>query len=134
MTKKARSIKMVEMRRLFPICLIGAGILILLVSAGAWGYNQKVLHPSSAPLPDVVAGLDLTESLVAESAITEFTRLHGDDFPLTSGAVGMYGADHSATLWVAGAPLQTVASRMLAAMRDKIASTSGRSPFSPVGD
>src|SRR3990170_4658016 len=134
MTKIAHLVKMVEMKRLFPICLIGVGILILLGSAGVWGYNQKVQHPSSAPLPDVVADLDLTESLMAERAITEFTRLHGEGFPITSGAVGMYGADHSATLWVAGSLLQPVAGRMLVAMRDKIASTSGKSPFSPVGE
>lgn len=134
MTKKARLVKMVEMKKLFPICLICVGILSLLVSAGVWGYNQKVQHPSSAPLPDAVADLDLTESLMAERAITEFTRLHGNDFPIISGSIGMYGADHSATLWVAGAPLQPVAGRMLAAMRNKIASTSGGSPFSPVGE
>jgi len=122
------------MKRLFPVCLMGIGILILLVSVGFWGYNQKVRHPSSAPLPESVADLDLTESLLAERAITEFTRLHGVDFPITSGAVGMYGTDHSATLWVAGAPLRPVAGRMLVAMREKIASTSGRSPFSPVGE
>src|SRR3990172_85166 len=51
MTKIAHLVKMVEMKRLFPICLIGVGILILLGSAGVWGYNQKVQHPSSAPLP-----------------------------------------------------------------------------------
>ena len=134
MTKKTRSVKMFEMKRLFPICLIGIGILILLVSAGFWAYNQKVQHPSSAPLPERITDLSLTQSMMAERAIAEFARLHGNGFPIISGAVGMYGADHSATLWVAGALLQPVAGRMLVAMRDKIASTSGRSPFSPVGE
>lgn len=125
---------MVGMKRFSSICLIGVGILILLISAGVWAYNQKIQHPSSAPLPESVADLDLTATLMAEKATTEFARMHGDDFPITSGAVGMYGNDHSATLWVAGAPLQPLADRMLVAMRDKIASTSGKSPFYPVGE
>lgn len=103
-------------------------------TAGIWIYNQKVQHPEPAPLPDQVAGLALTQTLMAEDAIAEFTQLHGNDFPLTSGAVGMYGNDHSLTLWVAGAPFQYIANRLLVAMRDKIAKTSGSSPFTPAGE
>jgi hypothetical protein len=76
----------------------------------------------------------LTQSLLAEEAIDDVSRLHGGDFPLSSGAVGMYGTDHSITLWVAGAPYQTMADRMLVAMREKIAKPSGNAPFSPVGE
>ena len=134
MTKKAFSTKMVEMKRLFPLALMGLGLLFVIGTAGFWSYNQKFQKPAPAPLPERVAGLSLTQSLLGEEAIAEFTRLHGTDFPLTSGAVGMYGNDHSITLWVAGAPLQTIANQMLVAMRDKIASTSGSSPFSPVDE
>ena len=134
MTKKAFSTKMVEMKRLFPLGLMGLGLLLIIGTAGFWGYNQKVQKPAPAPLPERVADLSLTQSLMAGEAIAEFTRLHGNDIPLTSGAVGMYGSDHSVTLWVAGVPFQTIANRMLVAMRDKIARTSGSSPFSPVGE
>ena len=134
MTKQTPSVNMVEMKRLFPLGLMGLGLLLIIGTAGFWSFNQKVQHPSSAPLPERVTDLSLTQSRMAEKAIAEFARLHGNDFPLTSGAVGMYGADHSVTLWVAGAPFQTMAGRMLAAMRDKIASTSGSSPFSPIGE
>jgi hypothetical protein len=121
------------MKRLFPLALMGLGLLLIMVTAGFWSFNQKVQHPSSAPLPEAVAGLRLTGSVQGDQAIAEFARLHDDNFPLMSGAVGMYGDDHSATLWVAGAPFKPMAGRMLSAMRDKITSTSGRSPFSPVG-
>lgn len=125
---------MIEMKRVLPICLMSLGLLIVLSAAAFWGYNQKVQHPSPAPIPPVVAGLPLAESYLAEKAITEFSRLHGSDFPLTSGAVGMYGSDHSVTIWVARAPFQSTAKRLLVAMHDKIASTSGRSPFLPIGE
>jgi hypothetical protein len=113
---------------------MGLGLLLILGTAGFWSYNQRVQHPSPAPLPERVLDLSLAQSLMAEEAIAEFTRLHGNDFPLTSGAVGMYGADHSVTLWVGGAPAKFAAGRMLSAMRDKIASTSVSSPFSPIGE
>jgi hypothetical protein len=78
--------------------------------------------------------LSLAQSLTGEKAIAEFSRLHGNDFPLTSGAVGMYGSNHSATLWIAGALFKPLAGRLLAAMRDKIAGSAGESPFTPVGE
>jgi hypothetical protein len=134
MTKKLPSVKMIKMKRLFPLALIGLGLLLIMVTAGFWSFNQKLGNPAPAPLPEVVAGLSLTEAVQGDQAIAEFSRLHGSDFPLTSGAVGMYGGNHSATLWVAGAPFKLMTGRMLAAMRDKIASTKGRSPFSPVGE
>ena len=122
------------MKRLLPLSLICLGLLVIIGTAGFWSFNQKIQHPSSAPLPERVADLPLAESIQAEEAIAEFSRLHGNGFPLTSGAIGIYGANHAVTLWVAGAPAQFIADRMLIAMRDKIASTPGKSPFSPVGE
>lgn len=110
------------------------GVIFIIGTAGFWSYNQKLQNPALAPIPERVAGLALTQSLAADEAIAEFTRLHGNDFPLTSGAVGMYGSDHSVTLWVAGAASKLSASKMVTAMRDKIASSPGRSPFLPAGE
>jgi hypothetical protein len=134
MTNKAVSTKMVQMKRLFPLAVMGLGLLLIIATTGFWIFSQKDQHPSSAPLPEMVADLPLTQSLAAEKAIDEFTRLHGNDFPLVSGAVGMYGPDHSITLWVAGASTISMAGRMVNAMRGKITSASGKSPFSPVGE
>ena len=118
----------------YPLALMGLGLFIIIGTAGFWSYNQKIQHPAPAPLPERIGGMSLTRSLVAEEAIAEFTRLHGDDFPLSLGSVGMYGVDPSVTLWVAGVPFQTIANRMLVAMRDKIAKTSENTPFSPAGE
>lgn len=134
MTKKAFSTKMVEMKRLFPLALMSLGLLLIISTAGFWSYNQKAQKPAPAPLPERVADLSLTQSLLGEEAIAEFTRLHGNEFPLVSGAMGMYGSSHSVTLWVAGATAPSIAGKMVGAMRDKIASTSGRSPFLPIGE
>jgi hypothetical protein len=113
---------------------MGLGLLFLIGTAGFWSFNQRVQNPAPVPLPERIADLPLKQSLLGEEAIDEVSRLHGDDFALSSGAVGMYGTDHSITLWVAGAPYQTMADWMLVAMREKIAKPSGNSPFSPVGE
>lgn len=122
------------MKRLVPLGIIGLGLLLLIGAAGFWSFNQRVRNPVPVPLPERIADLSMVKSLTAKKAIDEVSRLHRDDFPLTSGAVGMYGTDHSITLWVAGAPFQTIANRMLVAMREEIAKPSGNAPFSPAGE
>ena len=51
---------------------------------------------------------------------------------MNKGAVGIYGDEHEITLYVAGTPLNFMAGRLLAAMRDKI--TISETPFTPVGE
>jgi hypothetical protein len=46
--------------------------------------------------------------------------------------VGHYGSQGQATLWVSGVPLSMIASRVLQAMRDRIAD--GNSPFVQVDE
>ncbi|HEX7974956.1 MAG TPA: hypothetical protein VF498_11140 [Anaerolineales bacterium] len=118
--------------RFLPAALIGFGLVLLL---GAFGYirlNDLTQHPGSEPLPEQLLNLPLNMSSIGQVAVTEFTSLHGEDFPVSSGAVGMYGDDHQATLWVAGTPLKPIADRLLAAMHEKI--EQGGSPFIPKGD
>ncbi len=62
-------------------------------------------------------------------ATEEFANLHNNHFPLTSGAVGIYG-NRQAALWAGGAPFKLLTSRLVIAMRDKIAE--GQSPFTPI--
>jgi hypothetical protein len=117
------------MRRIGPIVVIGLGILLIL-SMGAWIYlGNQIDHPSIAPLPDRLANLQLTTKLTGADATEEFSMLHDQHFPLTSGAVGIYGNNRVA-LWVGGAPLAFMAAQLVVAMRDKIAE--GNSPFTPV--
>jgi hypothetical protein len=122
------------MKRYLPFFLSGFGLIILLGAAGFLIYPQMAQKPTPAALPDMIIDLRLSESIQAEAAIAEISRMHGNEFSLTSGAIGMYGADHTLTLWVAEVSTQTGAGRMLIAMRDKIANSSGSSPFEPVGE
>ncbi len=119
-------------RRVTSLIFIVVGALLLLSGAGYALVSQVVNHPSAAPLPEQLAGLPLVHKAIGQQAVDEIARLHGRGFPLSSAAVGVYGLDGEATLWVSGAPLKPMATRMLLAMRDRIAQ--GNSPFTPVGE
>jgi hypothetical protein len=118
--------------RLVALGLLGLGVLLLLSGVGYAVYNQAVTHPGLAPLPEQVAGLPLGQKTLGLQAVEEINHMHGKNFLLTSAAVGHYGSHGQVTLWVSGAPLRTIASSMLQAMRDKI--SEGNSPFIPVDE
>ena len=104
--------------------------MILLM--GAWLYVGNLIdHPGIVPLPEQVAGLPLSSKLTGTEATEEFSMLHNKQFPMTSGAVGIYG-DNQIAVWVGGTPLQFMAAELVTAMRDKIAE--GNSPFTPVAE
>jgi len=111
--------------------LILAGTVVALTAFGWLYYEQKIGNPASVSIPDALAGLPLMDQMTGSQASFDFLQLHGKQFPLTSGAVGVYG-NHQATLWVAGTLLKAMAAEMVTAMRDKIAE--GRSLFTPTGE
>jgi len=117
------------MKRIFPIGLIALGILSIFGAMGWWYFDSLVNDPTVVPLPEQVAGLSLTNSRTGAQAAGDFVTLHDKQFPITSGAIGIYG-DHQITLWAAGAPLNFMASGMVEAMQEKIAK--GGSPFTLV--
>lgn len=117
------------MKRILPILLIGLGILLVLGPVGWLSFDNLVSHPAVVPLPDEIAGLQITDHQTGAQTAAGFERLHGKRFPLTSGAIGIYG-DNQITLWAAGAPVNFMASEMIDAMREKIAE--GNSPFTPI--
>lgn len=117
------------MKRVASILLVGVG-MSLFFAAGMWIYfNNLITHPTAAFLPDQIAGLSLSTKMTGTQATEEFDMLHKNHFPLTSGAVGVYG-DQMAALWVGGTPFNFMAADMVNAMRDKI--SAGGSPFTPV--
>ncbi len=119
------------MKRIVSIVLTGLGVL-LFVAAGVWIYfNNLITHPADISLPDQIAGLPLSMKMTGAQAIEEFDMLHKKHFPLTSGAVGIYG-DQEAALWVGGAPFNFMAADMVTGMRDKI--SEGGSPFMPIDE
>lgn len=119
------------MRQKLGLWLIGAGSLLVLGVTGYLLFNLFLGAPGPAPLPGHVAGYTLARHAFGQAAIDEITQMHGKAFSLTSGAVGIYGAQGQATLWVSGTGLPFIAGRLVEAMRERIAE--GRSPFTPLG-
>ena len=119
------------MKRSLSLTLMFLGTLIILAAFG-WAYvENSISHPAGLILPDQLAGLPLSSQMTGPQVVADFSNLHGEQFPVTSGAVGFYG-NNRATLWVAGAPLNLMAARLVTAMRDKI--SEGNSPFTPTGE
>ena len=117
------------MKRFFPIGLIGLGFLLSL-GALSWPYLSKAIDGSaSSPVPDQIVGLQKTSYISGAEAIAEFENLHGKQFPISSGSIGIYG-NQQATLWVAGASSDSVALNMVETMEKKIAQ--GNTPFKPL--
>ena len=116
------------LKRFGPGALIAVGVLVLLAAIGYGAYAEALANPGAAAVPDAVAGARLAQKTVGPEAVAEVTRLHGKEFPLTSGAMATYG-NGTVTLWVTGVPASPMAAEMVRAMTDKIAE--GRSPFTP---
>ncbi|HLB47871.1 MAG TPA: hypothetical protein VJL59_12760 [Anaerolineales bacterium] len=116
------------LKRFGPGALIAVGVLVLLAAIGYGAYAEALANPGAAAVPDAVAGARLAQKTVGPEAVAEVTRLHGKEFPLTSGAMATYGSG-TATLWVTGVPASPMAAEMVRAMTNKIAE--GRSPFTP---
>lgn len=116
------------MKKYLPHLVIFSGAL-LVVAAFGMEYFQ---HPKALPLPYWLGEVRLHHKQEGAEAIKEFTALHQKQFPLTSGAVGYYGREGEATIWVAGAPFAWIARQMVNSMHAKIAE--GHSPFRSLGE
>lgn len=117
------------MKRFFSLGLITVGIL-LLSGVVAWSYfGNLTKQPGEVSLPDSIAGIKITNITTGDQAVAEFENLHGKQFPVTSGAIGVYG-NREITLWAAGAPSEAIALEMTNAMQEKI--SKGNSPFTPI--
>lgn len=119
------------MRKHICFALWGLGIILILVSGGVHFYGSEAIEPAVAPLPEQLVGLPLSMKMTGTQATREFDMLHNQHFPLTSGAVGMYG-EQQAALWVGGAAFKFMAAGMVTAMDNKI--SEGRSPFTQAGE
>ena len=119
------------MKRLFPLALIVLGVLLSVAAFGQIFRSNRNLISKTDILPAQIAGLELTSTKTGESAISEFTSMHGKEFPVTSGDIGYYG-DGAITLWVAGIFTDSIATEMVDSMQARIAE--GNSPFTPVNE
>lgn len=120
------------MKQKLPLIAILLGVLLVFIAGGTAYMTNVFQHPDVISLPPLLAENPLTAKSEGWHAIRELTQLHQKEFPLTGGAVGRYGYDNEATLWVAKAPLRWVASRMMADMHARIAE--GDSPFHFTGE
>lgn len=121
-----------RLKQILPLIYIVAGSLLLLSGVGYALFSQAVRDPSPAPLPEQLAGLPMVRRTTGWQAANEISRLHRKEFLLTSAAVGVYGSEEQATLWVSGAPLELLSARLLSSMKEAIAR--GNSPFTPIGE
>ena len=117
------------MKRFISIGLIVAGILLVAGAVARSYFGNLTKQPGEVPLPDSIAGLQITNTATGDQAVADFENLHSKQFPITSGAIGVYG-NNEITLWAAGAPSEAIALEMTNAMQEKIAK--GNSPFTPL--
>lgn len=117
--------------RWLPYGLIGLGIILVIAAIASPLFIKPNSETSSAPIPAQMSGLSIASELTGSAALKEFTELHGDSFPILSGAKASYGSGGQITIWVAGTNSPTTARQLLEAMRNKIAQ--GNSPFLPTG-
>jgi len=110
------------------MALGGAALILGLLWALA---IQRVSDPQVEALPPSLAGLALRSAGYGAEAVAEVARLHRAQFPLTTGAVGIYGPQAEATVWAAGTLSGLMARDMLKQMEESI--SQGNSPFAPVG-
>jgi len=120
------------MKRFYPLAVVLLGCIFLVFGVGYFLFNWVITHPAAAPLPEQVSNLPLTRQTTGSQAVQEINRLHRKGFPLTSGAVGNYGTQNQATLWVSGTLFKPAATQILTAMKDRIAE--GNSPFTTTGE
>ena len=119
-------------KHIFALLLILLGVLILVGSLGYGFYSYRLTNPESAPLPQSLAGLPLNIHIYGKDAVNDINQLHGLAFPLSSGAVGIYGDQKQATLWISGTSSKSMAAKLTANMVMRIAE--GNSPYTPIGE
>ena len=118
-------------KRLIPLTLIAAGVLLAVVSFAYWQFMSAIENPDKAALPENLAGLSLSQASYGPEAVAGVTRLHNKSFPLSSGAEAMYGrSGEMVMLWVTGTPAQPLAAKMISDMQTAIEKV--ESPFTPV--
>ncbi len=118
-------------RRATAIILIAVGWMIVLPAGGYLVYASEVQNPDAVELPLELVDIPLRSAVYGEEAIADVTRLHGQQFSLTSGGVGSYGERGEIALWVTGSITNFFAKKLINDMEESI--TQSDSPFVPIG-
>src|SRR5512146_1416160 len=104
-----------------PFTLIGLGSLLIIAAVAYPLIYRGKPEPASTPVPNQVSGLSIATEATGKAALQEFSQLHGQSFPVTSGSRASYGTANQLTLWVAGTATTSNTRKLLVEMRDKIA-------------
>jgi len=121
-------------RNLIAIILILMGF-ILVAAVGVTLFSSQLRiwrQPGTVPLPDEIVGFQLERKIVGQDAVSGLNQMHLKDFPLVSGAIGEYGHQGEATLWVSRLANEGAAGRMVLAMEARIKETD--SPYHPLAE
>jgi hypothetical protein len=118
--------------RLFAFGLITAGFLVVVLGIVVYFSSGTGKNPDTPLIPHELVALPLARLNTGQEALFEINQLHGRTFPLTAGAVGRYGMEDEATIWVAETADEAAAKEILLAMRDRI--SEGNSPFTPTSE
>ena len=119
------------MKRIFAVGLMVVGVWLVVGAIGWTFFDHPSNQFSEAGLPHSIAGIRLASSKTGAQAIEAVSSMHGKEFPIEFGEIGIYG-NREITLWVAGAVSYEAAAEMTTAMQDKIAQ--GNSPFTPTNE
>lgn len=111
--------------------VIAVGVILVISALVYWSFSDAIAGSDTLKLPKSLAKLSLATVTYGPEAVDEITRLHGKKFAIITGAMGMYGSDDQATLWVADFASDSTASQAINAMQEKIATAD--SPFTPTG-
>ena len=114
------------------LVLIGLGFFLIVLGLGYKFYLQKENSIGSSLLPKELVGLPLSGEITGPSAFAELSWMHGQEFQLNQAVVGTYGKEDQVIIYVAGTDTISMAGRLIAAMRDKIAAVD--SPFTPIAE
>jgi hypothetical protein len=120
------------MRKVLLSTAVITGLLFIIIGVVAYYFNRVTADPQAASIPNQIAGMELTVKSEGLLALAELNQLHRQNFPLSAGAVGTYGLERSAKLWIAEAPFGFLAKQMTEAMNERIAQ--GNSPFTQLGE
>lgn len=112
---------------ILPFVLIGTGAIVLILAAIFLLRDAGQPQQPRALLPPALRGLALTEQTLGPAAVAGVIELHGVDFELSDAAIGVYGSQSQATLWISVEPDADTAVQLTDLMSEKI--NAGRSPF-----
>jgi hypothetical protein len=112
--------------------MMAIGLAVLILAAVAAPVALKLINPAAAALPPMLGGMPIQGAVYAGQAVETIDQMHNQSFPLSSGAVGVYGPFNEAVLYISGAPTEALAERMTVEMTERISES--ETPYTPTGE